>query len=436
MTVNVGQLRQGAQPGSLSGIRVLELTHFIAGPYCGLILSQHGADVIKIEPQSGDPSRRGEPMHAGQSLYFTALNYGKRSAVLNLKSPAGREGLAALVRSADIVVTNYRTSAARSLGVDHDSLAAIKPDIITVEITGFGAEDDNRPGFDGIAQALSGISALTGYDGQEPLKAGVYIGDHSAGLNAALGAMVALQRRNATGMGSRVEISILDSLVSMLAYELAQAHVGVEPTRSGNRSRNVFATTFQTSDGYVYIAPIMDAMWQRLCDCVDPSGTVLDRDMGATDRLEHYDRLERAIADWMRRHTTDEVDELLGAHGVPCGRVAGVREIAESSDLRHKGTVTSIDHAGSPVPVPGRVARVSGKTRHPAMGSAADAPDDAMRGADMDPAGDPARRRGAPALGEHTAELLRDCGVDESLVRELAGSDRREHTQQMSGVGR
>lgn len=398
-----------SQPGALSGIRVLELTHFIAGPYCGLILSQHGAEVIKVEPQSGDPSRRGEPMHGGRSLYFSALNYAKKSVVLDLKSPAGREALKALVASADIVVTNYRTSAARALGVDHDSLAAIKPDIITVEITGFGP-DDERPGFDGIAQALSGISALTGYEGQQPLKAGVYIGDHSAGLNAALGAMVALHRRNTTGKGSRVEISIVDSLVSMLAYELAQAHVGVEPTRSGNRSRNVFATTFRTSDGYVYTAPITDVMWQRLCACVDPGGAVLSGTMSATDRLAEYDRLEQAIADWMAQHTTDEVERLFGANGIPCGRVAGVREIAESADLRRSGTVTSIEHAGSTVPVAGRVARINGSA-----------------------AGEPT---GAPALGEHTAALLRECGVDESLVRELAGADAPALSQVTSGAGR
>jgi crotonobetainyl-CoA:carnitine CoA-transferase CaiB-like acyl-CoA transferase len=387
----------------------LELTHFIAGPYCGLILSQHGAEVIKVEPQSGDPSRRGEPMYADQSLYFSALNYAKKSVVLNLKSSAGREALAALVASADIVVTNYRTNAARALGVDHDSLAAIKPDIITVEISGFGPGDE-RPGFDGIAQALSGISALTGYEGQQPLKAGVYIGDHSAGLNAALGAMVALHHRNATGEGSRVEVSILDSLVSMLAYELAQAHVGSEPTRSGNRSRNVFATTFRTSDGFVYTAPITDAMWQRLCACVDPDGTALDSDMSAVDRLAEYDRVEMAIADWMGRHTTDEVEDLFGAQGIPCGRVAGVREIAESDDLRRKGTVTSIDHAGTPVPVAGRVARIGGAT------SAVSA--------------------GAPALGEHTEALLRECGVSESLVREVAGAGAHDLPRATSGAGR
>src|SRR5699024_8696105 len=208
---------------ALDGIRVLDCTHFIAGPYCSQTLADHGADVIKIEPINGEPSRKANPMHDDFSVYFASMNRNKRGLAVDMKSEQGKQMMHKLVETADTLVTNYSVDITDKLGIDYKTISKINPKIIMVHITGFGltGENKDRSAFDGIVQAMSGIAHLTGEHDGPPKKAGLFIADHIAGFHGVIGALLALQARNISGKGQLVDVGMLDSMVSMLAYNLS-----------------------------------------------------------------------------------------------------------------------------------------------------------------------------------------------------------------------
>src|SRR5699024_6838302 len=257
---------------ALDGIKVLDFTHFIAGPYCSQTLADHGADVIKVEPINGEPSRTAYPVHESNSVYFAAMNRNKRGMAIDMKSIEGKKIVKKLLKKSDIVVTNYSVGDPEKLGIDYETISEINLKVIMVHITGFGLSGNrkNNSAFDGIVQAMSGISHLTGDSDGAPKKAGLFIADHIAGYQGVIGALLALQSHGKTGKGQLVDVSMLDGMVSMLAYNLSLVSLfDKEPHRAGNRSTNVFATTFPTKDGYVYIAPIAEKMWVSLCELID-----------------------------------------------------------------------------------------------------------------------------------------------------------------------
>ncbi|QXJ25631.1 CoA transferase [Actinomadura graeca] len=367
----------------LSGIRVLEFGHYIAGPFCSQILADQGADVIKVEPPEGDASRGTEPL-SYNDVYFHALNRSKRSVMLDLKSDGGQESLLTLLRSADVVVTNYAVGIPERLGFGYDRAREINPRLVYVHASGFGNDSPyaRRPAFDGIIQAMSGLVHLTGEPDGTPMQAGLFVPDHVTGLYAALAVMFGLSRRQATGEGSFTDLSMLDSMMSLLGPCLAEAlQLGVSPTRVGSKVRRSYAGTYTASDGYVYLAPMTLRMWTALAGVVEaPRLLAYFTGAGADTRLDHRDDLDGVIEEWTRAHPVAEVVARMGEVGVPCSPIFSVDTLVSDPHVRHRGMVRSIplESGSGEVVVPGSPL----------------------------PVVESAFTTGPPSVGQHTEEIL------------------------------
>ncbi|GAA4233732.1 CaiB/BaiF CoA-transferase family protein [Actinomadura meridiana] len=367
----------------LSGIRVLEFGHYIAGPFCSQILADQGADVIKVEPPEGDASRGTETL-SYNDVYFHALNRNKRSVMLDLKSDGGQEALVTLLRTADVLVTNYAVGIPERLGFGYAQVREINPRLVYVHVSGFGNDSPyaKRPAFDGIIQAMSGLVHLTGEPDGMPMQAGLFVPDHVTGLYAALAAMFGLSRREGTGEGSFTDLSMLDSMMSLLGPCLAEAlQLGVSPMRVGSKVRRSYAGTYTASDGYVYLAPMTLRMWTALTNVVEapqllPYFTDPDTDI----RLDHRDELDRVIEKWTRAHPVADIVARLGEVGVPCSPIFTVDALAVDPHVQHRGMVRSIPLESGPgeVFVPGSPLPVI----------------------------DTAYSAGPPSVGQHTGEIL------------------------------
>lgn len=350
--------------GALNGIRVVELGHYIAAPFCGQILADHGAEVVKVEPLSGEPSRQAFPKVEGESLYFGALNRGKQSISMDLKDASGQAILKKLILSADVLITNYGPGVPDKLGFGYEAVSSLNPRLVMLQLSGFGQTGrlQDRPAFDGAIQAMSGIMHLTGEEGGPPLKSGAYVADHVVGLQGAIGVLLALHSRQATEHGQLVDVAMLDSMMSLMAYEFARAfHGPSSPARNGNRSANVFATTFETSDGFVYIAPLSNPMWDRLCVLMNrPELAAPDSPYATADgRLECFAYLESAVSAWSKGYTTAEAERLLEQHNIPFGAVLNLESLMAHDQVSAREMILDVDYAGVKVPSPGVVAKLS-----------------------------------------------------------------------------
>ncbi|TQR17880.1 CaiB/BaiF CoA transferase family protein [Psychrobacillus soli] len=348
----------------LSGIRVLDFTHYIAGPLCCQTLADHGAEVIKIEPLNGEPSRSAWPIYEDISIYFTTMNRNKKGLALNLKSEKGQEVIKKLIETADILVTNYTTGVPEKLGIDYKTISTINPKISMVHITGFGltGEKKDKRAFDGIIQALSGSAHLTGEKDGHPMKSGLFIADHIAGLQGVNGALLALQARERSGKGQLVDVAMLDSMVSMLFENLSLVSLLKQsPSRIGNRSRNVFSTTFPASDGYVYIAALSPKMWFDFCDLMGQSEWASENSKYSTvsGRLEDYDELENQITHWTKSKTVIELIRLLESASIPCGKVNSIEDVLNDKHLKDRNMLIDIEIDDIKVTVPGVVVKLS-----------------------------------------------------------------------------
>jgi CoA:oxalate CoA-transferase len=382
----------------LDGIRVLELGHAISAPHCAQILADHGADVIRIEPPGGDRTRGALPVEGGDSFYFAAHNRGKRSVVIDLKHPHGRDIALALAASADVLVTNYSADVPDRLGIGYGVLSQRNPRLVFVHITGFGSHGPGRDygAYDGIIQAMSGVPSLTGQPGGPPVFTGAFVADHLAATQAAVGALLGLARRGITGTGGFVDISMLDGYLTALAHHVGSAlDVGEVPEANGNMVPTAFANTFPASDGLVYLAPLSPAAWQALCTVIEAPQWLAD----AEPRWRIRDgraEAEQVVADWTARRTRREIIGLLRAAGVPCGPVNNVAEAV--TDPVHQGrdpVLSVLMPSGRAVHVPGPEVRLD----------------------DQEP-GQPA----IPAPGEHTAQVLTDLGYSQAELAALAAS--------------
>ncbi|MGH3242446.1 MAG: CaiB/BaiF CoA transferase family protein [Spirillospora sp.] len=367
----------------LSDIRVLEFGHYIAGPFCSQILADQGADVIKVEPPEGDASRGAETL-SYNDVYFHALNRNKRSVMLDLKSDAGQDALVTLLRSADVVVTNYAVGIPERLGFGYARARDVNPRLVYVHASGFGNDSPyaKRPAFDGIIQAMSGLVHLTGEPDGTPMQAGLFVPDHVTGLYAALAVMFGLSRRHTTGEGSFTDLSMLDSMMSLLGPCLAEAvQLGQSPMRVGSKVRRSYAGTYTAADGYVYLAPMTLRMWTALAAVVDAPDLLPYFTTPATDtRLDHRDELDRTIETWTRAHTVAEVVARMGDVGVPCSPIFSVDTLASDPHVRHRAMVRSIplENGDGEVIVPGSPLPVI----------------------------DTAFTTGPPSIGQHTKEIL------------------------------
>ncbi len=266
---------------ALAGIRVVELARVLAGPWCGMTLADLGANVIKIEPPEGDDTRGwGPPFQGGLSAYFACCNRNKRSIALDLRDPATRPTLEALVQQADIVIENYRTGGAEKLGVGYEQLRALNPRLIYCSISGYGRDGPqaDRPGYDFAIQAEAGLMALTGPVGGEPFRVGTPVADITAGNNAAMAVLAALFHRERTGEGQKIEISLFDSQLQLLANSASGTlFTGEDAKRLGNQHPNIVPyQVFAASDAHFVLAVASETLWRKLCVALDVSEWLVD----------------------------------------------------------------------------------------------------------------------------------------------------------------
>lgn len=335
--------------GPLNGVRVLDLSRVLAGPYCTALLADLGAEIIKLEPPAGDDYRHIGPFRDGESALFTLNNRGKKSLVLDLKAPADLALAQEIAARVDVVVENFRPGVAARLGLGAEALRAANPRLIYCSISGFGQEGPFRdlPAYDLVVQAMSGLMAATGEEGGAPLKAGESVADLVAGLFASWSILAALVQRGATGQGATLDVAMYDALFSMLTTSHALHLYGATlPERVGNR--HPLSTPFGcfgTSDGQVVIAVLSNRQFHRLAALVGRP-EIADDPRFATDesRTRHEPEIRAAIEAWSMRLTTEQAVAALGAEGLPTAPIWDIAQAAGSAHATARGLVTELPH--------------------------------------------------------------------------------------------
>jgi crotonobetainyl-CoA:carnitine CoA-transferase CaiB-like acyl-CoA transferase len=387
---------QPANVPPLAGVRVVDLSRVLAGPYATMTLADLGADVVKIEhPLGGDETRAwGPPFVGGESAYFLSVNRSKRSVALDLKDPEGRDLALELCERADVVIENFRPGGAARLGLDYEAVRRRRPGVVYCTISGFGArEPRDRAGYDFTVQAESGLMAITGEPAGEPTKFGVAIVDILAGLNAATAILAALRRRELTGEGDLVEVSLLDSAFAALVNVGANALLTEdEPQRYGNAHPSIVPyQPFRAADGWIAVAAANDGLFARLCTAIGrPDLAAEERYATNEARVLNREPLIAELQAVFAGRATQEWEGLLLAAGVPAGKIRGVGEALRTGQARTRG----VDH-----PTAGAVELVGPPFEFESATLGASAP--------------------PPLLGQHTAEVLRELGVDDERLASL-----------------
>lgn len=399
--------------GALTGIRVLDLSRVLAGPWCGQLLADLGAEVIKVErPGTGDDTRGwGPPFLADaagtptrESAYYLCANRGKRSLAVDLADPQGQALVRDLAARSDVVIENFKVGGLARYGLDYDSLAAANPGIVYCSITGFGQDGPyaSRPGYDVLIQAMGGLMSLTGQPdgspGAEPMKTGVAVADLFTGVYASTAILAALRHRDRTGEGQYIDMALLDVQVSMLANQASNYLVGeTVPRRAGNAHPNIVPyQVFATADGHMVLAVGNDGQFRRFCDVAGLAGYADDPAFATnTARVAHRGELVPVIAERLARGATAEWVSALQAAGVPCGPINTMDAVFADPQVRHRGMQVRVPHeAGGHVDL----------VRCPIRMSAT-----------------PPRTAAAPPqLGEHTRAVLADeLGLDDAAIARL-----------------
>jgi crotonobetainyl-CoA:carnitine CoA-transferase CaiB-like acyl-CoA transferase len=384
---------------ALDGLRVIDLTQAMAAPFCSMNLADMGADVIKVEPPTGEDMRRGSASRNGHSGTFLTINRGKRGITVDLKQPAGVEIIHRLARTADVFVQNYRPGAAKRLGVDYETLAAINPRLIYCSISGFGSTGPyaTRGGYDLIAQGMSGIISVTGDEHGPPAKAGLPVSDLSAGLFGAYGILCALEHRERTGQGQLVDTSLLEAALALTVWEATEYWVtGQAPKPLGSAHR--LAAPYQAlraSDGWFTVGANNDKLFEAFCRAIERPDLAADARFTANrDRMHHRDALiaeiERTTAKEARAHWLTRLD----AAGVPAGPINTYPEALADPHALARDMVVDLDHPGAgPIKALGVPVKLS------------DTPG--------------AVDRAAPLLGQDNAVVLTELGYTDAEQRAL-----------------
>ena len=383
---------------ALSRLRILDLSRVRAGPTCVKQFADFGADVIKIESPPGvDPNENmGGPRHGPD---MQNLHRNKRSMTLNLKLPEAREVFGRLVKTADVVVENYRPDVKYRLGVDYGSLEKMNPRIILASISGFGQDGpyQQRPGFDQIAQGMSGLMSVTGAPGQGPMRTGAAIADIAAGLFAALGIMTALLEREASGRGQWVQSSLLQSGIALLDFQGARYLMkGEVPPQVGNDHPTSMPTSaYTTADGYINVAASGEGMWARLCEAIGRKDLLEAPEFkGAENRAKNRAALNAALNQALKARTSAQWVEMLNGAGVPCGPIYTVDQVFADPQVRHLEAAVEVAH-----PLLGRFPVVNQAVKLSRTAAKVVAP--------------------TPEVGQHTDEILKDLRYSESDIRQM-----------------
>jgi crotonobetainyl-CoA:carnitine CoA-transferase CaiB-like acyl-CoA transferase len=337
--------------GALDGLRVVDVSRFIAGPYCAMLLGDMGADVIKVEPPGrGENSRSYGPFVDGESLYTMVFNRNKRSLTLDLRSDQGKQLMGDLLRNADVLVENFVPGTLEKMGLDEATLKTLNPRLIVTRISGFGQSGplSNKPCFDVIGQTMSGLMEITGDADSHPTMAGTYVVDYSTGMYATIGTLGALQARERSGEGQIVDVALMDSALSMLMTAIPEQVLhGRSMTRHGNRDRYAApSNTFPTRDGdWVHLVCAGDVMFSGLAKAMGRAELSDDpRYEDNVVRMHNVDELEELITAWTISLGTEELLQALNANGVPSAKVASVSDLIEDEHLEHRGQIIHMQH--------------------------------------------------------------------------------------------
>lgn len=353
----------------LAGLRVLDLTHMLSGPYGGMILADLGAESIKVEPLHGEGTRKllaNDPNNSleGMGAYYLTLNRNKKSVAIDLKCEQGMALFHQLVAKSDIVLSNFGAGVPQRLGIDYDSLSKTNPRIITCTVTGFGEDGPgaNRPAFDQVAQAAGGGMSITGQDRDNPVRAGIPIGDLGGGMFAVMGLLAALYERERSGVGQHVDIAMVDCQVSMLNY-MATMHFlsGEDPYPIGNSHFvHVPYDTFRCSDGFIVIAVITDNFWQNLkevVNCEEFDDPIFDTQPGRfAAKVQITDRLNAILSEKPCAHWLEQLD----AKRIPCSPVNSLSQALSDPQTLHRNMVIDLEHPnGAATKGPGNPIKLS-----------------------------------------------------------------------------
>jgi len=386
----------------LKGIRVLDLTRVLAGPFCSMTLSDLGAEVIKVEiPGRGDDTRAFPPYIDGESSYFMSLNRGKKSVTMNLKDDDATEALHRIAEKCDVVLENFRPGVTARLGVDYETLSRLNPRLIYCSISSFGQTGpySQMPGYDLIIQGMGGLMGLTGEPGRPPVRVGMAVTDICAGMYGVIGILAALRTREETGRGQYIDVSMLDGSVSWMTYAAGNYFAtGVNPPRMGSAHPSIAPyQAFPTGDGkYILIASGNDRLWGMLTEAMDAEELGGDQRFTTNGlRVEHMDTLIPLLETEFMKRPRDEWLERLQGMGFPCGPVYGLDELFSDPQVLARGMLREVQH-----PTVGKIKQIGAVLKFSESDSRIQSP--------------------PPVLGQDTEEVLTSlAGLSPEEVRRL-----------------
>ncbi|MCI0439257.1 MAG: CoA transferase [Chloroflexi bacterium] len=388
----------------LAGIKVVDFTQILAGPFCTMLLGDMGADVIKIEkPDGGDDTRRfGPPFIEGESAAFLALNRNKRSIVVDLKNEAGVEVARRMLRDADVTVQNSRPGAMERIGLGYEDVRRFNPGIIYCTVSGFGTTGpySHKAGFDLVAQGMSGLMSVNGFPDMPPAKVGVPMADLNTGLYSAFGILTAYINRLRTGEGQLIDASLLDSAISYTVYESSTYFATGQVATPKGSAHQMLAPyqAFATRDGYINIGAANQANWERMCRAIGREDLLEDsRFVSNAERMAHKDALTAILEETFDGNTTAHWVELLEKAGVPCGPIYNIKQVYDDPHVQSRNMVVEMEH-----PIAGHIRNIGIPIKLTATPGAV--------------------RRPSPVLGQHTDEVLSEYGYSEGEIARLKDS--------------